>query len=79
MKYVKIKYRQLAYHTSFTVCSGDIKNSSEKKSSENDQLNFQSFLFFPLTLNLKKIPVNQLIKKFWHKSCIQGGTDSILV
>ena len=45
--------------------SGDIK-----KSSENDQLtgHFQSFfiyLFFssPSTLNLKKIPVNQLIKK----------------
>ena len=40
-----------------------------KKSSENDQLtgHFQSFFYFfcPPTLNLKKNPVNQLIKKFW--------------
>ena len=29
---------------------------------------FRAFLFIffvPLTLNLKKIPINQLIKKFW--------------
>ena len=43
------------YLTSLTVFSGDIKKSTGKKSSENDQ-----------TLNLKKkIPVNQLMKKFW--------------
>ena len=44
-----------------------------KKSSENDQLtgHFQSFFiyffFVPSTVdqNLKKIPVNQLIKRFW--------------
>ena len=49
------------------------KKSSEKgkKSSENDQStgHFQSFFsflfFFPPTLNLKKNPINQLIKKFW--------------
>ena len=32
MKYLKILYRLLVYHTSFSVCFGDIK-----KSSENDQ------------------------------------------
>ena len=50
--------------------SGDIKKK-KKTSSENDQLtghfqSFFSFLFFvPPTLNLTKIPVNRLIKKFW--------------
>ena len=59
--------------TSFTV-PGDIKKKPKKKSSENDQLtgHFQSlfiylFFFTPPTLNLKKFPVNQLIKKFWPK------------
>ena len=56
----------LVYFTRFTVCSGDIKSSENdvKKSSENDQStgHFQS-LFCPPTLNLTKIPVNQLIKK----------------
>ena len=51
----------MAYLTSLTVFSGDIR-----KSSENDH-----FIYFfrppPPTLNLKKIPVNQLIKKFWPK------------
>ena len=43
----------------------------KKKSSENDQLtgHFQSFFiyffFVPSTLDLKKNPVNQLIKKIW--------------
>ena len=44
----------------------------KKKSSENDQLtgHFQSFFIYyivPPTLNQKKIPVNQLIIKFWPK------------
>ena len=26
---------------------------------------FRAFFFVPATLNLKKCPVNQLIKKFW--------------
>ena len=53
IKYLKIKYRLLVYHTSFTVFldilikKKYIKKSSEneKKSSENDQLtgHFQSF------------------------------------
>ena len=44
------------------------KALKKKKSSENDQLtgHFQSFFIFiffvPQTLNLKKNPVNQLIK-----------------
>ena len=71
MKYLKIfKYSLLVYLTSFIVCSEDIKR--KEKSSENDQSAghflrvFCSFIH-PLTLNLKKIPVNQLIKKFWPK------------
>ena len=66
MKYLKIKYRLLVYLTSFTVCFGNIK----KKSSENDQLtgHFQNVsLLVPPTLNLKKIPINQLIKKIQPK------------
>ena len=52
MKYLKILYRLLVYFTSLTVCSGDIKKSSEneKKYSENDlSSHLQSFflLFFP--------------------------------
>ena len=52
-------FKDLIQTVSFTVCSGDIK-----KSSENDQLtgHFQSFFFRPPTLNLKR-NVNQLIKK----------------
>ena len=45
-----------------------MKKKKKKKGSENDQLtgHFQSFFiyfFSKPTLNLKKIPVNQLIKK----------------
>ena len=41
-----------------------------EKSSENDQStgHFQSFFFVPSTINLKKNPVNQLIKKIWPKN-----------
>ena len=41
----------------------------KKKSSENDQLtgHFQSFFYFILPLIWKKVPANQLIKKFWPK------------
>ena len=76
MKYLKITF---IYNTSLTVFLEKKKKSSEKKkknlrkkSSENDQStdHFQSFfiLFFfssPPTLDLKKNPVNQLIKKTW--------------
>ena len=66
----------LVYLTSFTVFfSGDLKKKKnkkkKKKSSENDQStgHFQSFFiiffFVPPTLDRKKIPLNQLIKKFW--------------
>ena len=71
MKYIMIK----VYLTSFTVVFLEIlKKSSEKKSSENDQFTghsqffFYLFLFVPPTLNLKKNPVNQIIKKIWPKS-----------
>ena len=42
----------------------------KKKSYENDQStgHFQSFFIYffrPATLDLKKNPANQLIKKFW--------------
>ena len=62
MKYLD---RLLVYRTSFTVCSGDIKN--KKKSSENDQStgHFQSFFFVPSTLNLKKNSRKSTNKKFW--------------
>ena len=61
------------------VFSGDIKKKSskkKKKSSENDQSTgqFQSFfiIFFssPDPRSEKKIPVNQLIKKFWPYVCL---------
>ena len=66
------------YLTSFTVFSGDIKEKKEKKSSEKKKalkkkkklIIFKAFLFIffnPLTLGLKKIPVNQLIKKILAK------------
>ena len=66
MKYLRITLLVLMF-------SGDIKEkkSSEKKSSENDQLtgHFQSFFiyffFVPPTLDLNFYPVNQLIKQFW--------------
>ena len=63
MKYLKIYYRLLVYFTSFTFVLEILRN---KKSSENDQLTclFQSFSPVPPTLNLKKNPVNQLIKFF---------------
>ena len=70
MKYIKIKYS----FTSFYF-SGDKKkkksSKKKKKSSENDQFNwsfselFYLFFFVPPTLDLKKNPVNQLIRKFW--------------
>ena len=62
MNYLKIKYRLLVYLTSFTVCSEDIK-----KSSENDQStgHFKSFLFFVPDPKSEKNPVNQQIKKLW--------------
>ena len=68
---LKIQYRLLCSFTSLTVCSGDIK----KRSSENGKIialtmtsqlvifrAFFLFFFHILTLNLKKNPVNQLIK-----------------
>ena len=66
MKYLKIK----VYFTSFTVLKKKALKM-KKKSYENDRStgHFQSFFsfsfFVPSTLNLKKIPVNQLMKKFW--------------
>ena len=69
MKYIKIKYRLLVYLTSLLFFFLGILKKALKKSSENDQLtgHFQSFFylfyFVPPTLNLKKNPVNQLIKK----------------
>ena len=53
MKYIKIKERLFVYLTSFTVFF------SKKKKA----LKYLSF-FVPPTLNLKKIPVNQLIKNY---------------
>ena len=46
--------------TSFTVCSGDIK-----KKAFFFHWSFSELFFRPPALNLKKNPVNQLIKKFW--------------
>ena len=52
------------------------KKKRKKKHSENDQStgHFQSFFIYffssPPTLGLKKIPVNQLIKKIWPKQQI---------
>ena len=66
------QYRLLVYLTNLTaVFFLRYKNKSSEngnKSSENDQstTNFQSFFFFfsvSSTLNLKKNPANQLIKK----------------
>ena len=47
------------------------KSEKKKKSSENDIFRGFLFIFFrPLTLNPKKNPVNQFIKKFWpYKVC----------
>ena len=66
----------LVYLTSFTVCSGDIKERKKKKALKmkkkslkmiNQLVIFRAFFLFfcPLTLNLKKNPVNQLIKRIW--------------
>ena len=51
IKHLKIKYRLLVCHTSFTVFSGDIKKSFENDQLNghlNDQLNghFQSFFIY---------------------------------
>ena len=73
MKYLKILYRLLVFTLLvFSVFSGDIKKKKDlrKKSSENEQStgHFQSFFSRPLDpKSEKKIPVNQLIKKFWPK------------
>ena len=62
MKYLK---KILVYFTSFPVCSGDIKKSSEND-SENDKStgHFQRF-FLPPTLNIqpfKLVHVNRCLK-----------------
>ena len=51
-----------------------LKKKKKKKNSENDKLNghFQSFFIYfffrpPDPISEKKNPVNQLIKKNWHK------------
>ena len=82
-KYLMILYRLLVYLNSLTVCSGDIQkteNDQSKKISENDRStgHFQSLFFYFLspTLNLKKNPVNQLIKKFLPK-CIYTRTQYV--
>ena len=52
-----------------------MKMKKKKKNCENDQLtgHFQSFLIYlfssPPTLNLKKIPVNQVVKNTGLNSC----------
>ena len=65
-------YRLLVYFTSLTVCSRDIKKkSSENRIKRSDTekkalvifRGFSPFFSLPLTINLKKNPVNQLIKK----------------
>ena len=89
MKYIKIYYRLLVYLTSLTVFSGDIIKKKKKKalkkknkeSSENDwsfsELFYLFFFFVPSTLNLKKNPVNQLIKKFWPKRPFQKTNRTV--
>ena len=67
------KYRLLVSYTSLSVCSGDIKKRSENEKKKALKMTSQlvifrafiSFFSVPLTLNLKKNPVNQLIKKIW--------------
>ena len=38
---------------------------------------FFFFFFVPLTLNLKKIPINQLIKKIWPKEDIVNDLQNL--
>ena len=59
-------------YTSLTVCSGEIKKKAmkmkkkkKKKALKMTSQLFRAFFSVPPTLNLKKIPVNQLIKKIW--------------
>ena len=74
MKYIKMKYRLLVYLTSFTVSSGDIKALKKKLWKWPVII----FLFFssPPPPNLKKIPVNQLIKQFWPIIVELNGSNS---
>ena len=72
VKYIKIKYRLLVYSLVLLFFLETLKKKAlKKKSSENDQLtgHFQSFFIYffrpPDPKSEKKIPVNQLIKKFW--------------
>ena len=66
MKYLKITYK-------FYCFTGDIIEKKKKKKAlkmTSQLVIFRAFLFIffrPPTLSLKKIPVNQLIKKFWPK------------
>ena len=84
MKYLMIKYRLLVFTLLVLLFFLEIlKKKFRKKSSENDQStgHFQSFFllfFIPLTLNLKKNPANQLIKKFWpyHMHVCMSNTDT---
>ena len=63
MKYLKIYYRLLVYLTSFTVCSGAIKNALKMT---RQLVFFRAFLFIPDPKSEKKFPVNQLIKNSGH-------------
>ena len=77
IKYLYIEYRLLIYISLVLLFLEILKKAlkMKKKSSENDQLQcnwsfselFYLLFFVPPTLNLKKNPVNQLIKKFWPK------------
>ena len=75
LSFMSIKICSVLFCTCFTVCSGDIKkqtkNKQKKKSSEKKRKSqvviFRAFFLSPppSTLNWKKNPVNQLLKKFW--------------